>query len=268
MEDGRKASFAGIALVLGMWLYALVLLLPLRVWARLRRRRRALGRGGLGIRFSPQADGPLPTAGRAPGPAEFDDIAPDYDRCVGPFAGPIFASALDAFAPYLARGSRVLDVGCGPGAALSSVARLVADGEVVGVDVSLPMLKLAHDRARREGLANVALFQADAAELASSFTDCFDLAYSCLVHHHLSDPVAAVRGIAASLRPGGVYAAIDATGPRLTALATPCARAVDPGWVRFWPSAALMRLLADAGLERVGWVRLAPGIGMAIGTRA
>jgi len=266
-EGGRKVSLAGVALVLGMWLYAVLLLLPLRAWARLRRRRPALRSGGLGIRFSPQVDGPRPAAVRH-APAEFDDIAPDYDRCVGPFAGPIFASALDAIAPYLARGSRVLDVGCGPGAALSSVARLVADGEVVGVDVSLPMLKLAHERARRERVANVALFQADAAELASSFADSFDVAYSCLVHHHLSDPTAAVRGIAATLRPGGVYAAIDATGPRLTALATPLARAVDPGWVRFWAREALMRLLADAGLERIGWIPLAPGIGIAIGTRA
>jgi ubiquinone/menaquinone biosynthesis C-methylase UbiE len=200
-------------------------------------------------------------------PANFDGVAGDYDWCVGPFAGPIFGAALDAMAPRLARGSRVLDVGCGPGAALSRVARLVAEGEVVGIDLSLEMLRLAHERTRRAGMVNVALFQADAAELPASFSGAFDLAYSCLVHHHLTDPVAAVRGIAGSLRAGGTYAAIDATGPTLTKIATPLARAADPGWVRFWGRDALVELLAAVGLEQVSWIPLAPGIGMAVGTR-
>jgi SAM-dependent methyltransferase len=144
----------------------------------------------------------------------------------------------------------------------------VADGEVVGVDLSLAMLQLAHERARRAGLANVALYQADAAELPVSFAGAFDLAYSCLVHHHLTDPFRAMRSVAASLRPGGLYAAIDATGPTLTRLATPLARAVDPGWVRFWDRERLLSQLAAAGLVQVRWVPLAPGVGMAIGARA
>jgi ubiquinone/menaquinone biosynthesis C-methylase UbiE len=249
-----------------MWLYAGLILLPLRVLAT-RRPKQPLGDGGLGARFSPQSGGPptiLPGRGR---PADFDDVARDYDRCVGPFSGPIFSLALDAIAPHLRLDSRVLDVGCGPGAALRKVARLVTRGEVVGVDLSLEMLRIADARARRAGLGNVALFQADAAELPIAFAGSFDVAYSCLVHHHFTEPLAAVRGIAASLRPGGVYAAIDATGPRLTTLATPLARAADPGWVRFPRRQALLDLLAAVGLERVRWTPLAPGIGMAIGTR-
>ncbi|HAF10050.1 MAG TPA: SAM-dependent methyltransferase [Chloroflexi bacterium] len=253
-------------LVLGMWLYAGFILLPLRVLAT-RRRAPPLGEGGLGAQFSPQTGGPTVILTARGQPADFDEGAADYDRCVGPFSGPIFSLALDAMAPYLRSGSRVLDVGCGPGAALRKVARLVARGEVVGVDLSLEMLRLADERARRAGLGNVALFQADAAELPLPFTGSFDVAYSCLVHHHFTQPLASAQGIAASLRPGGVYAAIDATGPRLTRLATPLARAVDPGWVRFWGRQALIDLLVAAGLERVSWTPLAPGIGMAIGTR-
>ena len=249
-----------------MWLYAAFILLPLRVRAT-RRRAPPLGDGGLGQQFSPQTGGPRVILTGRGQPADFDEGAAGYDRCVGPFAGPIFSLALDALAPDLRSGSRVLDVGCGPGAALTKVARLVARGEVVGVDLSLEMLRLADERARRAGLGNVALFQADAAELPPSFAGSFDIAYSCLVHHHFAEPSAAVRGIAASLRPGGVYAAIDATGPRLTRVATPLARAVDPGWVRFWTRQALIDLLASVGLERVRWMPLAPGVGMAIGTR-
>lgn len=261
-------SLAGVALVAGMWLYAAFILLPLRVLARFRSPRPPLSPGGLGARFSLDNGGPKTVLGPAARHADFDDVAPDYDRCVGPFAGPIFAAALDALGPDLSRGSRVLDVGCGPGAALRRVARLVADGEVVGVDLSLAMLRIADERARRAGLANVALFQADAAELPANFAGAFDVAYSCLVHHHLTDPVGVLRSIAASLRPGGTYAAIDATGPRLTRLATPLTRAVDPGWVGFWDRDRLLSQLADVGLQHVRWVPLAPGVGMAIGTRA
>ena len=249
-----------------MWVYAAVILLPMRLRAS-RRPVRTLEEGGLGARFSPQSGGPgviLSARGR---PADFDEGAANYDRCVGPFAGPIFDFALGAMAPHLRSGSRVLDVGCGPGAALTKVARLVACGEVVGVDLSLEMLRLADERARRAGLGNVALFQTDAADLSSTFAGSFDVAYSCLVHHHFTEPVAAVRGIAASLRPGGMYAAIDATGPGLTRVATPLARAVDPGWVTFWTTQALVDLLRSAGLEHVRWMQLTPGVGMAIGTR-
>lgn len=268
LRGGRLniGALAGFALVLGMWSYAAFVLLPMRL-RRARRRVPPLAAGGLGPRFSPQIGGPAVITARDR-PADFDEGADAYDRCVGPFAGPIFAFALQAIAPHLRSGSRVLDVGCGPGAALMRVARVVPDGEVVGVDLSLEMLQLAEARARRAGLTNVALFQADAAELAPTFGGSFDVAYSCLVHHHFAEPAAAIRGIVATLRPGGVYAAIDATGPRLTRVATPLARAVDPGWVRFWTTQTLVDLIRSAGLERVIWTQLAPGVGMAVGIRA
>jgi ubiquinone/menaquinone biosynthesis C-methylase UbiE len=267
-EEGRaRVSIAGVALVAGMWLYAVLLLLPIRLSARLRRRHsRTRNDGGLGARFS--IDGPGPIVISVPRePAAFDDVAKDYDTCVGPFASPIFSSALDALSSRLPRGARVLDVGCGPGAALLRVARMVPDGEVVGIDVSLGMLRIAADRARAAGSRNVALFQVDAAEIPERFGASFDLAYSCLVHHHLIDPHAAVRAISSALRPGGAYAAIDAAGRVLTTIASPFTRRVDPGWVAFRRREETMSALSGAGLQQVTWVPLAPGIGMAVGTR-
>ena len=264
-----KKALAGIALVGGMWLYAALLLFPLRL-PHLLRRSRALPPGGLGLLFSGPglSNGPHPDERVARSAAPFDPVASDYDRCVGPFAEPIFAAALDAMRPHLARGSRVLDVGCGPGTSLRRVARLLPAGEVVGVDLSIEMLRLAHERSRKEGIGNVAFYQADVAALPASFTSSFDVAYSCLVHHHLERPLDAVRNITASLRPGGIYGAIDATGALLTTLATPLARAVDPGWVGFTRHEALMDLMRSAGLADVRWIPLSPGVGMAVGTRA
>src|SRR5262245_36204077 len=50
-------------------------------------------------------------------------------------------------------GERVLDVGCGAGATSLALAARVAPGEVVGVDLSAPLL--ARARARAAGVANV-----------------------------------------------------------------------------------------------------------------
>lgn len=256
---------AGLALVAGLWLYALVFLLPIRI-ARKQRTSDAAPRGGLGIRFSSEGAAPRPSPSPI-GDGGFDPVARDYERWVGPFADPIFAEALVAIGSDLGPASRVLDVGCGPGTALRRVARLVPDGEVVGVDLSLEMLTVAHERARSAGIANVALYQADVTRLPASFEGSFDLAYSCLVHHHLPDQAGAVRSIARSLRPGGAYAAIDATGRWLTMIASPLTRAADPGWVGFPRRDELLSLLAKAGLERVRWVSLTPGVGMAMGWR-
>ena len=62
-------------------------------------------------------------------------------------------------------GDRVLDVGCGPGLAVTVAAR-VTDGPVVGVDASATMVRLARRRNRtavREG--RVEIRQADAGRL-------------------------------------------------------------------------------------------------------
>jgi SAM-dependent methyltransferase len=50
-------------------------------------------------------------------------------------------------------GSRVIDVGCGPGRLTLPVARIVGDeGEVLAVDVQSEMLAIVERRAAREGL--------------------------------------------------------------------------------------------------------------------
>ena len=57
----------------------------------------------------------------------------------------------------------------------------------------------ADERARSAGISNVALYQADVTRLPASFEGSFDLAYSCLVHHHLDgmthDEVGELLGI-------------------------------------------------------------------------
>lgn len=60
------------------------------------------------------------------------------------------------------QGQRVLDVGSGGGTTAFAVARRIgANGEVVGADISVPLVKFAGERAVAQGAANVAFTVAD-----------------------------------------------------------------------------------------------------------
>lgn len=98
-------------------------------------------------------------------------------------------------------GLRVLDVGCGGGYLARALARRGA--RVVGIDLAPRMV----EHARREEEAaplGVEYAVADAAEVADRFAaGSFDLAASCLALQDMPDPAGALRGIRATLRPGG-----------------------------------------------------------------
>jgi 2-polyprenyl-3-methyl-5-hydroxy-6-metoxy-1,4-benzoquinol methylase len=105
--------------------------------------------------------------------------------------------------PYLTRGARLLDVGCGPGSITAGLARLVAPGEVVGIDASADVLETARAHLDEEGIDDVELRTADVYDLP--FPDqSFDVAYAHQVLQHLADPVGALTEIRRVLRPGGL----------------------------------------------------------------
>lgn len=61
-------------------------------------------------------------------------------------------------------GDRVLDIGCGTGQTTRDAARLAAAGNVLGVDVSAPMIERARRLTRAARLRNVEFERADATE--------------------------------------------------------------------------------------------------------
>jgi ubiquinone/menaquinone biosynthesis C-methylase UbiE len=75
----------------------------------------------------------------------FDDVADIYDRVRAPVHAAPARDLVDLVAP--SRGARVLDVGTGTGVAAEAAAAAVGpEGFVVGIDPSLPMLRLALPR--------------------------------------------------------------------------------------------------------------------------
>jgi SAM-dependent methyltransferase len=110
--------------------------------------------------------------------------------------------------PRLARGARVLDVGCGPGTITADLAARVPSGQVVGIDTAADVVTVARQEAERRGQANVRFETGDVYQLA--FEDgVFDVVHAHQVLQHLSDPVAALAEMRRVCRPGGVVAARD-----------------------------------------------------------
>jgi ubiquinone/menaquinone biosynthesis C-methylase UbiE len=199
---------------------------------------------------------------------EFDRMAEVYDAFVKPFSTPIFDEALGEIHAYLPANARVLDAGCGAGRELQRVARLVPDGEVVGIDLAAGMVNAAHRDVRAHGLRNCAFFQCDVGDLPAVFDGRFDLVYNSLAHHHYPDPRRAAVEILRCLRPGGLYCVIDPGPAWFNALSAPLAQWADPGWISFHTPEEFRALLASAGFARSSWRELLPGFGLALGQKS
>ncbi len=102
-------------------------------------------------------------------------------------------------------GESVLEIGCGAGATTRALAgRVGAEGRVLAVDISEPLLDQARRRAvgLADDIAQVSFLLADAQVHAFEPASA-DLAVSRFGVMFFEDPVAAFRNIAAALRPGG-----------------------------------------------------------------
>jgi SAM-dependent methyltransferase len=103
---------------------------------------------------------------------------------------------------------RLIDCGCGPGSITIDIARIVAPGEVVGIDRRQASLSDARTFARERGVANVAFEVANVYQLP--FPDrSFDAAFACALLQHLAAPLAALKEIRRVLKPGGVIGIVD-----------------------------------------------------------
>jgi ubiquinone/menaquinone biosynthesis C-methylase UbiE len=109
--------------------------------------------------------------------------------------------SLDAAA--LKTGEHVIDIGCGTGDTLLAIAKLVgSSGAVLGVDVSVPMLDFAKDRAAEARLSNATFALADAASYAFE-PRWADLVYSRFGVMFFEDPTRAFTNIRAGMKAGG-----------------------------------------------------------------
>ncbi len=107
----------------------------------------------------------------------------------------------------LARGMRVLDVGCGPGDLTFLAARLVGpEGAVIGVDESPEAIELARQRAAAFGLTNVQFLTQDLADSEPVLDEPVDALIGRLVLQYFANPALVLRRLATLVKPGGLVA--------------------------------------------------------------
>ncbi len=124
---------------------------------------------------------------------DFDDIA----GLIKKSKRGIFANLLDEQIPF---GSRILECGCGTGQLSNFLA--IANRTVIGTDMCLNSLKLAHEFKMKNELTRVHFAQMN---LFSPFFKpaSFDWVISNGVLHHTSKPFDAFKSISRLVKPGG-----------------------------------------------------------------
>ena len=140
-------------------------------------------------------------------------------------------AAIEAAAPET--GERVLDIGCGAGASsLALAARVGAGGQVLGVDISKPLIRRARALAQQD---TPALFQVADASSAELPEGAFDILFSRFGVMFFDDPIAAFAHMRRALRPGGRVAFVCWRG------------AAENDWVRL-PMGALKSIVPPSAL--------------------
>ncbi len=142
---------------------------------------------------------------------------------------------------------RLLDVGCGTGALLASVAGGAADAEPCGVDLSGEMLAIARAKTPR----GVRLVQGSADRLP--FADAsFDVVVSTSVFHYFRRPQDALGEASRVLRPGGTLVITDWCDDFLACrVCDLILRLFDRAHFRAYGAAELTRMLEAGGFEVV-----------------
>lgn len=110
----------------------------------------------------------------------------------------------------LEAGIDVLDVGCGSGRAMITLARQYPNSRFAGYDFSEEGIGRANDEAKSLGLANVRFEVRDAAAIGE--TEAYDLITSFDSIHDQAKPAAMLASISQALRPDGTYLIQDIAG--------------------------------------------------------
>ena len=122
-----------------------------------------------------------------------------FEVALDHYMQPVLDGVLDR--ARVQHGDAVLDIGCGTGASTLQLGALVGqDGQVVGADISGPLLSRAAERAH--GMAQISFIEADAQHHMFQNAQ-FDHLTSRFGVMFFDDPIAAFTNMSRALKPGG-----------------------------------------------------------------
>ena len=99
--------------------------------------------------------------------------------------------------------AKIIDIGCGCGATTLEIAKKITQGEILGVDISEPMLDKATETAREMSLSNIS-FEVKDVQVDVMPQNYFDIAFSRFGVMFFEDPFEAFKNIHSSLKEDGL----------------------------------------------------------------
>jgi 2-polyprenyl-3-methyl-5-hydroxy-6-metoxy-1,4-benzoquinol methylase len=101
---------------------------------------------------------------------------------------------------------KLLDVGCGSGTITTSLAQLMPEGHVTGIDVNPQIVPRAQALAEQVGVSNISFQKGSVFQLPFE-AGTFDVVFCHQVLLHIGDPWDALRAMLHMTKPGGIVAA-------------------------------------------------------------
>ncbi|MBU0508158.1 class I SAM-dependent methyltransferase [bacterium] len=141
-------------------------------------------------------------------------------------------------------GGRILDSGCGFGGVAIEVARAFPETEIVGVDLSEPLLEMARLLAEEKGIASRSRFEKASVESLPFEDDSFDVVINTFMLHIVENPPAMLNEIERVLKLNGHLFLYD----------------LRRSWLGFFVGELRKPLTAAEGHEIIRHSNLRPGI--------
>jgi 2-polyprenyl-3-methyl-5-hydroxy-6-metoxy-1,4-benzoquinol methylase len=189
-------------------------------------------------------------------------------------AGVVDASLLDVTLPLipgmvdrLKEGIDVLDIGCGQGHAINTMARAFPLSRFTGYDFSDEGVGAGKKEAKEWGLSNSRFVVKDVATIDDKAA--FDLITAFDAIHDQAHPAKVLKGISGALRPGGTFLMVDIAassnleenlqnpmGPMLYSVSTLHCMTVSlalggDGLGTVWGEQLAKKMLGDAGFKKI-----------------
>jgi ubiquinone/menaquinone biosynthesis C-methylase UbiE len=142
---------------------------------------------------------------------------------------------------------RVLDLACGPGIVAQALAPLAR--EIIGLDATPEMVRLARGRFARSGLHN-GRFEVGAAEALPFGKASFDQVVTRLSLHHFPDLTAVLAEVRRTLRPSGHLTVADiicSDDEQESRLHNALEQLRDPTHIRMLSEPSLLDVLRESG---------------------